>query len=372
MIDRGPIVPFRLKEFLATGAAARARGSLSSSFAEPTSMQRLSELDPTLMSRLASFTGAYPAAHGAPELREAIGSFLGLAGEEVIVTNGADEAIDLVYRSLLVPGDAVALVDPAYRALRSLAEQQGARVLGVPLDEPSGWTLPPAGQALLLAGSPRVLALNLPHNPTGWMPEAAQLDQLVDDAGRAGATVVFDEIYGGLDHRSGEPFRSLAVRYPQSITIGSLSKGFGLPGLVVGWVASRRREVIERLETLRLHGNSFVSALSEMAALSAVRNAPRILARTLEIARANREALLAFAARRPDLWSVCAPPRGVLAFARWLGSDTTAALSARALDALGLLVVPSALFDFGDRHVRFGYGSSTFAPHLATFERFLR
>jgi aspartate/methionine/tyrosine aminotransferase len=240
-------------------------------------------------------------------------------------------------------------------------------VVGVPLDEPSGWTLPDAGQ--LLAERPRVLALNLPHNPTGWMPGAAQLDDIARRADQAGATVLWDEIYGGLEHDGGEPFRSLAARYPGTIAVGALSKAFGLPGLVVGWVASRRREVIERLETLRLHGNSFVSALSEMAALSAMRHAPQILAAKVAIARANRQELLAFAARHPDLWSVASPPRGVLAFARWLGPGTTAELSARALDALELLVVPSSLFDFGDRHVRFGYGGSAFPHHLAAFER---
>jgi hypothetical protein len=87
--------------------------------------------------------------------------------------------------------------------------------------------------------------------------------------------------------------------------------------------------------------------------------------------RANRQELLAFAARRPELWSVCGPPRGVLAFARWLGQGTAAELSARVREGLGLLLMPSGLFDFGDRHVRFGYGGSAFATNLRALESFL-
>ena len=120
-----------------------------------------------------------------------------------------------------------------------------------------------------------------------------------------------------------------------------------------------------------MHSNAFVSGLSEAVAPVALRNAGRILARNLAIARANRQELMAFAARRPDLWSVQAPPRGVLAFGRWLGKGTTSELSARALQQLELLVVPSPFFDFGDRHVRFGYGGTTFAANLATFESFV-
>ena len=259
MIDRSPVAPFRLKEFLSTGPAAKAKGSLSSSYAELTSLQGLAELDPTIMDRLGAWNGAYPLANGAPELREAIAGFLGLAAADVIVTNGADDAIDLVYRGLLGPGDVLSLVDPAYEPLRSLAQQRGARVIGVALDKSAGWKLGPAGWNQLLAERPGYVALNLPNNPTGWMPEPAELDDAVARARRADALVLFDEIYTSLDHHSPEPFRSMAARYPGTITVGSLSKAFGMPGLRIGWVAS---------------GSPGVIAASRPCACTATRSSP--------------------------------------------------------------------------------------------------
>src|SRR6185295_1514009 len=102
------------------------------------------------MERLRAFPGAYPGAHGSPELREAIARMLGLQPGEVIVTNGSGEAIQLVYRGLLAAGDLVSIVDPGYGPLRSLATQQGAKIAGVALDEAAGWSLSPAGWDALL------------------------------------------------------------------------------------------------------------------------------------------------------------------------------------------------------------------------------
>ena len=115
-------------------------------------------------------------------------------------------------------------------------------MIGVALDESAGWSLGPAGWNRLLDERPGYVALNLPNNPTGWMPEPAELDDAVARARRADALVLFDEIYAGLDHQSPEPFRSMAARYPGTITVGSLSKAFGMPGLrSAGWPAGARR-----------------------------------------------------------------------------------------------------------------------------------
>jgi aspartate/methionine/tyrosine aminotransferase len=370
-IDRAPVAPFRLKEFLNAGPAANARASLSSSFAELTSLATLAQWDATLMDRIQAFSGAYPGAHGSLDLRTAIADLLGLEPDEIIVTNGADEAIELVGKGLLESGDVVSVVDPAYGPLRSLAQQRGARVVGVPLDEAAGWELGDAGWEALLPPGVRLVELNVPHNPTGWMPADGELTAFIARAQAAHALVLFDEIYAGLDPEDPGGFRCLAAEHPGTISVGALSKAFGLPGLCVGWIASRNAPVMKRLATLRQHANSFVSRLSEIAALSALASARQILTRNIAIARANQDELIGFCARQPGLWSLVAPAVGVVAFARWLGPGSATELSRRTLADLQMLIVPGELFDFGDRHVRFGFGAATFGRNLAAFADYL-
>jgi aspartate/methionine/tyrosine aminotransferase len=371
VIERDVVTPFHLKEFLNHGPASRAKASLSSSFAELTSLATLSQWDATLLDRVQAFSGAYPVAHGSHDLRAAIADLMGFEPDDVIVTNGADAAIDLVYKGLLQPDDRVSLVDPTYQVLRSLALQRGAQVVGVPLDEASGWRLDGAAWDDLLPPNVRLVALNLPHNPTGWMPTDDELNDFLGRARRANALVLLDEIYAGLDPERPGSVRCLGSEHPETISVGGLSKAFGLPGLRIGWVASRNAAVMRRLATLGMHGNSFVSGVSEIVALSAIRSARAILARNTAITRANRDELIAFAARRPDLWKLQPPTAGVVAFARWLGHGNTTELSRRALTDLEMLLVPSTLFDFGDRHVRFGFGGATFARNLVAFADFL-
>lgn len=368
---RDEVLPFRLKTFQNEGPAARAEGSLSSSFAELTSLKSLIEMDPDLLDRLTSFTGAYSGLHGSPDLKEAIAGMLGMQASEIIVTNGTDEAIDLVCASVLREGDLVSCIEPAYEPLKLLATRYGGKVVGAPLREEPDWHLERTDWDQLFPENIRIVVLNSPHNPTGWVPSENELVELIGRARSADALVLADEVYAGLSPQQSDRFPCLAARYDNVISIASFSKSFGLPGLRVGWIASRNKTLIERIKRIRTHANSFASRPAEIIAISVTRNASRILQRNAEITRIGREALAAFVERKSKLWSLSMPQQGPVALARWKGPGTASDLCRHALEELKLVIVSSDLFQYGDRHVRFGFGTSAFPSQLARFERFL-
>jgi len=112
----------------------------------------------------------------------------------------------------------------------------------------------------LLQPTTRFIVVNFPHSPTGFVPDQGYLEQLIALADDTRITVICDEIYRGLPLTdAGEP-PSLADLSQGAVVVNSVSKSYGLPGLRVGWVATRTEEVLVKVKQLRMHVNSFVGA----------------------------------------------------------------------------------------------------------------
>ncbi|MEN3357029.1 MAG: hypothetical protein V7637_1011 [Mycobacteriales bacterium] len=173
----------------------------------------------------------YGTDRGGTELRAMIGDLYGRPADDVVVTHGAQEALYLVYNTLLRPGDQVVTFRPGWQqswdAPRSLGCQVDVLDLGRDL------TIDPDAVAAVAAANLRLIVVNTPGNPTGRQVGPAQLRALLDLATRAGAHLLLDEEYA-LDLR-----RSAAAgpaRADRVISVSSLSKVYGLPGLRLGWL----------------------------------------------------------------------------------------------------------------------------------------
>ncbi|MDP9473406.1 MAG: aminotransferase class I/II-fold pyridoxal phosphate-dependent enzyme, partial [Chloroflexota bacterium] len=208
-------------------------------------------------------------------------------------------------------------------------------------------------------------------SPTGFVPDQGYLEQLIALADDASITVICDEIYRGLPLTDAGELPSLADLSPRAVVLNSLSKSYGLPGLRVGWVATRHEEVLAKVKHLRMHANSFVGAPSEFLATLALRHTEQILRRNRTLAKNNLAQLQGFLTQHTDLFSWHNPHSGVVIYPRWLGDESTTVLSERLLQETGVLLAPSAYFATDERHVRIGFGTSTFPSSLAAFEEYL-
>ncbi|MES2129896.1 MAG: PLP-dependent aminotransferase family protein [Pseudomonadota bacterium] len=180
--------------------------------------------------------GRYAQAEGLPELRSAIARHIGFARgvacspAQVVVTNGAQQALDLLGRVLLGPGDTVAVEDPGYPLARLLFASQGARVASVPVDA-EGIVVGqiPANAKLIYVTPAHQLPLGMPMS-------VARRHALLEQARRIGAIIIEDD-YDSEFRYEGQPTDSLQSMDRHSLVafVGSFSKVM-LPALRVGYV----------------------------------------------------------------------------------------------------------------------------------------
>lgn len=278
----------------------------------------------------------YAEVQGNLGLRAALAEAFGLPGPEAIfLTAGANEANELALRCLLPRLRRVLVAGPIYPQLSCLLEASSVELVrweGLALEGPVDWG------ALLALVRPGVdlVVLNAPHNPTGADLEEAGWGALVEACRQAGAWLLADEVYRGLDAGDLAP---MALRWgPERVVAsGSFSKALALPGLRVGWLAgdpSLLREVL----TLREHGSLGLAAPALGLAEWLWPRRQRLLARNQALLGELRQAALAFLAREAPAWRPIAPARAGLLMLQAPGGDDEASAEAWARTGEGLVV----------------------------------
>ena len=197
---------------------------------------------------------SYGPTAGYPPLRDAISAGMRRKGspvssEEILVTNGSQQALDLVFRALLDPGDPVVVEDPTYTGALSVLGSLGARLVGVPLDDEG--IRPDYLATALERHRPRVVYLQPTfQNPTTRVMGKARRDELLALTARHRCLIVEDDWAGDLRFEGGDlPTLHALDNGRHVIYISTFSKKF-LPGLRVGWVAAPE-SVLERLVALK-------------------------------------------------------------------------------------------------------------------------
>jgi aspartate/methionine/tyrosine aminotransferase len=239
---------------------------------------------------------------------------------------------------------------------------------------------PPAGQggweldldALADALTPRtkLVVVNFPHNPTGYLPSAGQWRAIVELAERSGAWLFSDEMYRGLEYEPGARLPSGCDLHERAITLCGLSKTYGLPGLRVGWLALRDPDLTERILGWKDYTTICASAPSEALAQAALQAAEALTVRNLGIVLRNLELAESFFGRWPSVFRWNRPQAGPVALVGLRGRSARC-FTSQLLAEQGVLLLPSTGLGFGDGHVRFGLGRAGFPTALEQLDRYL-
>jgi capreomycidine synthase len=294
---------------------------------------------------------------GSAELREAMAMRWGNGDpRRVMATHGSSEALFLAVRALVKPGDEVVVVEPCYQQLRSIAESAGARITSWSLRFEQGFVPDVDEGCALIRRGTRLLVLNFPHNPTGATVTPGQLDALVEAAERVGAYLLWDTAFAELIYEAG-PLPDPVLAYERALSIGTLSKAYGLPGLRVGWCVAAP-SILDRLVRLRDYVTLNLSPLIERIAIQAVRQAERLVEPRLAQARRNRSRVAEWAEAHRDLVEWVAPRGGVCGFPRLPSVPDVRQFCRRLAERDGVLLVPGDCFGH-PRHVRLGFGRAT-------------
>ena len=338
----------------------KARLNIAETCVDSLTVEELLELyggKETLLEDLLSRKLTYGEIPGSFDLRAHISRLYDTLDEKnVLLAHGGIGANFLALFTLVEPGDRVVAVVPTYQQLYSVPQSLGADVRILRLRPEDGF-LPDLEELEKLTGDRcKLIVLNNPNNPTGALMQASLLKEVTRIAERAGAWVLCDEVYRGLEHEPGAGTPSIVDLYERGVATGSLSKVFSLAGLRLGWVAGAG-DFIRDCFVRRDYTTISCGMIDEMLALRAFSFKDRILGRNLPLVRKNAAILDRWVRGETGL-SYVPPKAGTTAFIRY-GLPIPSEDFCRGLfEFNGAFVVPGKAFDF-EGWFRLGFSCST-------------
>lgn len=365
------IAPFSTEQYYALYEFS-APHLLSVSDCETVTVGELLQLAQVSLERFAELRLGYTESQGQLALRQAIATgYDQVSPEEVVVLSAPVEGIYLTMRTLLDAQDEAIVLTPAYDALLNLAEHVGRRVHRWTLvPTPSGWALDLDQLHAMLTPKTKLLVVNFPHNPTGFLPTVEEFKRLLDIVRHHGLWLFCDEIYRGLELDS-PALPSAADRYERSVVLSGLSKAYGLPGLRAGWLIVKDKTIRDALINWKHYTTICPSAPSEFLSLAALSVGEKLVARSKAVIRENLKFAEPFFHRWQALFDWRRPQAGSVALADVHVPSATAYCHQLVRDA-GVLLLPGAFMGAEDRYVRFGFGRKGFSEALGHYEANLR
>jgi aspartate/methionine/tyrosine aminotransferase len=237
---------------------------------------------------------------GLPELRQVIAEqYDGLSVEQVVVTTGASEANFATVASLVKPGDHVVVEHPNYPSLYEVPRSLGCDVTLFPLKAEQAFQPDLAELERLITPNTKLVSLTHPNNPTGSMISQATLEQAIRLAESSDTYLLFDETYRELAF--GERLPGAASLSPKVISISSMSKSYGLPGIRIGWLATQAREILESVLAIREQVTITNGALSEAIALSVLKRKDEFIQEARRHVQTNLQMVKSWMKQQEDL-----------------------------------------------------------------------
>jgi aspartate/methionine/tyrosine aminotransferase len=313
----------------------------------------------------------YSEARGTAALRSAIAAtYVGCEADNVLVTTGAIEANYLLFNVLLDAGDHVIAPFPAYQQLYSVPRALGCDVSLWEVGPATGYGYDLDALERLVRPTTRLIVVNTPHNPTGALLSPAELRRVYALAESVGALVLGDEAYRWLAVPNGAPLAPPMVDHgPLGISVGTVSKPFGLPGLRIGWIAAPA-PVVAACWAARDYLSLSPGKLNDAIAQLAFRHRERILERNSAIIAANLAAAEAWVARHADVLAWTPPRAGLLALLRYDLPMDSRELADLLATEYSVMLAPGSVFGL-ERHLRIGLGQDppVFRAGLAAASR---
>jgi aspartate/methionine/tyrosine aminotransferase len=362
--------PFKLERYFARYEFS-VKYLLCSSDCESLTVADLLALEPGADEGLKRHWLGYTESLGAPSLRREISRiYTGIAPEQVLVHSGAEEAIFLFMHAALQPGDHVIVHWPCYQSLFEIAKSLGCDVSFWEARPENGWAPDLDELKRTLRPNTRLVIVNTPHNPTGYLmppPGFLALNALCQ---KRGILLFSDEVYRELEYDPADRLPSACEINPSAVSLGVMSKSYGLAGLRIGWIATRNAQVYARMAALKDYTTICSSAPSEYLSELALRHREKIAGRNLDIIRGNLSLLDKCFAAHADRFTWARPRAGPIAFPHLAGEDVEQ-FCHRLVTAAGVLLLPGTMYDHPGNHFRIGFARKNMPEALARLEEFL-
>lgn len=299
----------------------------------------------------------YPQTNGSTELRERIAAlYPGSTPDQILVTSGAAQANFTTILTLLDPGDQIAVMLPNYMQIWGIAMNYKLDVRTFNLIEELDWSLDLDGLIESVTDRTRLIAVCNPNNPTGHILTQEEMDAIIKVADKVGAWILADEVYAGAERLTDDFTPSFWGKYEKTLTVGSMSKAYGLPGLRIGWVVAPgdlADQIWARQDYITITSTRLANELAAHALTPNVRSS--LLARTRAHVRNGFASFEAWMEENESLFSFVPPQAGAIAFVRYNRNINSSELVQRFIKEQSVYVVPGDHFGL-DHHLRISYG----------------
>lgn len=192
--------------------------------------------------------------------------------DEILVTVGASEAIDLALRCLLGPGDEVIIPEPSFVAYKGCATFTGATVVTVDLDKNNRFKLTKEALEKAITERTRVIIFPFPNNPTGSIMKKEDMAEIADFLKDRDLVIISDEIYSELTYNGGHvSIASFDCLKEKTLVINGFSKAFAMTGWRLGY-ACGCKELIHAMNKIHQYAIMCAPSIAQYAAMDALRN----------------------------------------------------------------------------------------------------
>lgn len=282
---------------------------------------------------------------GSKLFRQAVAAMYETMDEECILSTHAGVGANQLVFSTLHEGDGeIITIMPTYQQLRSYPEVIGANIKEYVLREDNHYSIDCDELRKMITPNTKLISLCNPNNPYGKLFNKEELEALAQVAREADCYILCDEIYSGLGTKPYLNQVSMCDIYEKGITTFSMSKTFSLPGLRLGWIATKDKALLQQIADMRHYHTMECSVLLEYIAAIAIRNRAAIINRNQTVVDENFEFFKEWIAAEPHL-SFEKPDAGVVLIVKYDYEMTSVDFCKNVVEETGVMLMPGQAFE---------------------------
>ena len=319
-----------------------------------------------------NLTLGYKESLGHSLLREEISKlYQGINASDCLVVV-PEEGIYIAISSILQKGGHVICTFPGYQSLYEIAEGLGCEVTKWRLKEENGWQFDPDFLEQQIRPDTKLIIVNFPHNPTGYLPTKEDYQRIVDIARKNNIWLFSDEMYRLLEYCLDIRLPSACEVYEKAVSLFGMSKTFGMAGVRIGWVITRDRDLYTKMAEFKDYTTICSSAPGEILSIIALRAKEKIIGSHLTRIKRNLSLLDDFFNDYKDMFEWVRPKAGTIGFPKLKTGTGSLEFCQKAVSKANIMLLPSAVYDYGNKHFRLGFGRENMPEALEKFREYLK
>lgn len=316
----------------------------------------------------------YTEVKGLPALRDTIVKSLypELKTDNILCFAGAEEGIFCTLLTLCTAQDHVIALTPCYQSLSEIPKFVGCSLTTIDLKEENDWRIDINAIKTAIKPNTKLVVINFPHNPTGQIITPSELSELIQLLDKHSIWLFSDEVNYLLGSKKNELAKPAATLYKKAISLGVLSKAYGMPGLRIGWIACQDQAMLQRITKTKHYTTLCNSGPSEIISLIALHNQDTILKRNNDIVAHNLSLLDAFFKTYSHKFSWVRPQGGCTGFVKYLDAESIDMFCDRLIKQANILLLPGSVYGVASNYFRIGFGRKNMPEALAELNKFLK